>query len=195
MDKLGLKATIYDLFGYLIPGLLLIFLFYIWFNNLDFNFISCLNSITFSAPFYILTFIIAYVAGHIISSFSSFLFESKLSIYVINKFCKKDNSQYDEKCISLFGKKFEECERQLIISYCQKNNPIIYDTAFVFLTIYGFSRNLATLLLIFYIFIVQKIGILNIKSFVIFFSMILLIRNYYRFKNYYKRKINSSLYL
>ena len=35
MDKLGIKATLYDFFGYLVPGLVLILYLYIFYRNID----------------------------------------------------------------------------------------------------------------------------------------------------------------
>jgi hypothetical protein len=195
MDKLGIKATIYDFLGYLIPGLLLLAITYTWIKNLDFNWLFSLNDISFSAQLYIMIFILAYICGHVVSSFSSFIFENRIAKWVESKINKKDYSQHNEKCLALFSKEYANCERQMIISYCQKNSPVIYETAFIFLTIYGLSRNISTTFLLLDLYFIHKYGFLSIESIVMLVSTLLLIRNYYRFKVYYEKKINSSLYL
>lgn len=195
MDKLGIKATIYDFLGYIVPGFLLLLIMYMWSKNLDVNWIASLNTASCTTSFYILIFILSYVTGQLVSSLSSFIFESRISMWIKNKFNKKDNSQHNEKCLALFGKEYDKCEKQILISYCQKNNPVLYETAFVFLTIYGLSRNLSTTFLFLDIYFIHRYGILSIESIVVVISTVFMIRNYYRFKDYFDAKINSSLYL
>lgn len=195
MDKLGIKATIYDILGYIIPGLLMLIFVYIFMNNLDVKWIISLKTASYTTPFYVLIFILSYVSGHIVSSLSSFIFEGKISNYITKKYFKKDNSHHNDKTQLIFNKNFDDCNRQLIISHCQKNNPTLYETAFVFLTIYGLSRNISICFFVIDIYVIKKYGIISMESAVLVISTILLIRNYYRFKDYYNHKINSSLYL
>ena len=195
MDKLGIKATIYDILGYITPGLLLIIIVYMFIYNLDLSWIISLKFISFSTPFYILILIISYVSGHIISSLSSYIFENCLVKKLTNIFIKRDNKLLDEKCIVLVGKEYEKCDKQLITSYCQIKYPSIYDTSFAFLTFYGLSRNISIVFIILDMFVIDKYGFFTIQNIVVFLLLILLIRNYYRFKKYYNEKIDSSLFI
>jgi hypothetical protein len=195
MDKLGIKATIYDLLGYIVPGFLSLFIIYMWCKNLDINWITTLNTTTSTTPFYILIFILAYVTGQVVSSLSSFIFESRISKWISDKVYRKDNSQHNEKCLAIFGKEYDKCEKQILIAYCQKNSPVVYETAFIFLTIYGLSRNISIAILLLDLYFIQRYGVFSLECIIVTFSMILMIRNYFRFKNYFHERINSSLYL
>lgn len=195
MDKLGIKASIYDILGYIIPGLLSIIFIYMFMFNKDINWILSLKSANYTIPFYVLVFILSYVAGQIISSLSSFVFESKLSKKILSKVCLNDYPELNSKTNLIFSKDYKNCERQDLNSYCQEKFPVIYDTAFVFLTIYGLSRNLSTSFLILDVYLIKKNGLISIESIIVIISTILLIRNYYRFKKYFELKINSALYL
>jgi hypothetical protein len=196
MDKIGIKATLYDIIGYVIPGFLFLLFIYIFKNNLDLKWLLSLKKVDISAPYIVVIFILTYVSGHIVSSFSSFIFEGYISKWITNKlFPKPQNSIYDIKTQSLFGKPFNDCDQRSIITYCQEKHPIVYETAFVFLTIYGLSRNVAATFIVLSSFSIYKYGICSIESLIIISSTILLIRNYYRFKVNFTKQINSSLLL
>jgi hypothetical protein len=195
MDKLGIKASIYDILGYIIPGLIAIIFMYMLFFEKDINWLISLKKVEYTLPFYILIFVIAYISGHIISSLSSFIFEGKITRRIIKKFSKKDFSEHNLRIIELFGKDYKDCEPQNLISFCQEKHPQLYDTAFVFLTIYGLSRNISASFIIVEIYMIKEYGLFTMQSWVIVLSIILLIRNYYRFKEYFNKKINSALYV
>jgi hypothetical protein len=195
MDKLGIKTTIYDLLGYIIPGLLSLIFLYMFMYNKDIKWIFSLKLVEYSAPFYILMFILSYVAGQTISSASSFLFEGNFTKKLFGKWTLQDYSEHNLRTNELFKKDYKDCDKQILNSYCQQKFPKVYDTAFVFLTLYGLSRNISASLVIFDIYLIKTYGIISTESFVMIISTVFLIRNYYRFKKYFDLKINSALYL
>ncbi len=195
MDKLGIKATIYDLLGYIIPGFLTLLFIYIFMFDKDLNWLLSLKTEKISTPFYALVFVLAYVAGQTISSMSSFLFEGIITKKIFKKYIVNDYSSHNTKTNMLFGKDYKDVDSQNLSSYCQEKFPKVYDTAFVFMTIYGLSRNVATSFLILTVYVINKFRFFSVECLITVLSMILLIRNYYRFKKYFELKINSALYL
>jgi hypothetical protein len=142
MDKFGIKATIYDLMGYFVPGFLTIIALYMYNNDfLDFEWILTLQTVNYSLAFYVILFISSYILGHIISSLTSFIFENEKIPWNPDEFCKK-LPDIDKKSNEIFGLNYKEVDKRILSSYCQTNFPDIYNTAFIFKSIYGFSRNL-----------------------------------------------------
>jgi hypothetical protein len=163
--------------------------------NKDPNWIFRLKTANYTTPFYILTFIMSYVAGQILSSFSSFIFEGKITKKIFFRNCIHNHSEFDKKTIELFGKPFKDLNSQLLTTYCQENFPKSYDTAFVFMSIYGLSRNISMSFIILCIYIINHFGLLSFQCLITIVSIASLIRNYFRFKKYYETKINSVLSL
>lgn len=195
MDNLGIKATIYDILGYIIPGVIALISTFMLLYEKDIEWLISLKAVKYSSPFYILFFILAYVSGQIISSFSSFIFEGKLTIKIFNKLFPKKSSEHDTRTTQIFNKNYNDCDKQIIISYCQEKFPKIYDTAFVFLTIYGLSRNISVSFLIIGLYVIKIYGFVSFENILIIGFIVLLVRNYLRFKKYFTKKINSALYL
>jgi hypothetical protein len=79
------------------------------------------------------------------------------------------------------------------MSYCQKNTPEIYETAFSFLTIYGFCRNSAISLLLLIPLIIHSASFNRIEYSAFAISVLFLMHQYMRFKSYYMHQIASSL--
>jgi hypothetical protein len=194
MDKLGIKATIYDIFGYAIPGGVLLTAFYVLSIDVSKLDIGQLMKVEISWPFGGAVFVAFYIFGHLLSSVSSFVFENelmnKISSFVFGY--GLNASKYDEAAEKKLGKKYDECGQRAIIVYCQNNHPAIYETAFTFLSIYGLSRNVAmAMILIFPLFLDKHFP--PVWNIIYIASFVFMARHYFRFKDYFLHQIASSL--
>lgn len=211
MNNLGIKATIYDIIGYLVPGFLSIISIFMIIKGgvLDIN--AEINFKVFnpyiqnnSFLFYIVFFVLSYIAGHIIESISSIVYRF-LTKYIFEKCLSVHYRGINAKAQKKYKKDFTECEQNLI-SYCQVNYPIVYDTAFVFLTFYGLARNSSISLLIILFTLILRSCYLHCSSnlplnccllssviFILIISIVLLGGNSFRFRKYFELKIISVL--
>lgn len=195
MDKLGIKATLYDLLGYALPGGIFIAILYFIQSN-DTDLLKIISSADVTITGGTLLFFLSYTIGYALSSISSLLFENRLinrivSMMFANIYDLK-TIKYDAKSRELFGKPYSEIGSRTATSFCQKNYPDIYNTAFAFLSIYGMSRNIATALLLTFPALIAKLDI----GYWLCYYLILcisMIHNYYRFRVYYIHQIASSI--
>jgi hypothetical protein len=191
MDKFGIKGTLYDLIGYILPGLILM----IGINQIfSFEKISLENllNIKMTLPSVFILVALLYILGHVISSLSSVIFENYYIAMVSAKIYKFDSTKYDERAIHLFGAPYSKCSR-IPIAFCQLKHPVIYETAFVFLSFYGMARNLATSMLIIFICWHIKFHLISVWSILGLVIISLLIHQYFRFKLYFDKQIATSL--
>jgi hypothetical protein len=198
MDKLNIKATLYDIIGYIIPGLFFILGIVIISNSKSisdqYKLILMQSTASPSVAFVMIALCVSYFLGIIISTLSSLIFESSTLINWLKKLSKVDNSIYDNSCKILFSKPYDDCDKRAIIAYCQINFPIIYDTAFVFLGIYGFARNMSLIILVFAIANIFVHGIaFYYETMLLLLTSILSFFTYIRFSIYFDRQVNSSL--
>lgn len=192
MDNLGIKTTVYDVLGYAVPGAILLIGLYVLSNELSNLDLSQLAMLEISGSFAVVAFIASYVAGHVLSSVSSFVFENKPITALVAKFFDLDPSKYDEGAFRVFGRSYAECGPRAAMVYCQSKYPAVYDTAFAFLAIYGLSRNVAAAMLILFPLYIQKsCDLISIS--VYFIAFCFMVRNYYRFRVYYFHQIASAL--
>lgn len=201
MNNLGIKATIYDIIGYIVPGFLsIITIFMIMRGGIltekgEINFATFESNIKeFSFIFYITIFTLSYIAGHIIESISSLIFKKMLYKLVMRKCMKKHYDKVNLIAQNKFNNNFIDCEQNLM-SYCEVNYPIINDTAFRFLSFYGFSRNITIILLIMIVSLFLKGQLLTPLGYSIIISIPAMIWNYFRFRKYFELKIISVLLL
>ena len=211
MDKLGIKATLYDFFGYLVPGLVFLLYAYVFYQNIckELNFIVALQSLAKynKAVYSILVVLIGYCLGHIISSVSSFVIEK--SIFGNIEFLKSKLELKEVVSLDLYNSFQGEYKRyfnvdynskdiRTLICYVEKNNPEIYSTAFVFLAIYGMARNLS---MISFMFSIAEIGCfiyLNSKLIWIYILCGLgfgsvFFYEYFRFRKYFLQQIFNGM--
>jgi len=212
MEPLGIKTTIYDFFSYFIPGVVC---------NVCIILSIYFSSYTFSIPlkdifteeilnlmpnwFLIITLIlITYVFGIIISNISSLFIEKWLmkNISFLNKYFCLDNilSENTNMLFHIKIKKelnitFSKSDMRLIITNIENKKVNSYNTAFVFLTIYGTNRNLCCIFLL--------IGIISLITNLIYHCNILfpivliilsivLLYGYIRFYRYYISHLVSA---
>ena len=212
METIGIKTTIYDFFSYFIPGVILnnciILAIYFTSYSFDIPFIEIFGEELLSRMpnwFLILTVIlVTYVIGIILSTLSSIVIE-KIIVKKI-KFLKKYitiNNIVSEDLYNLFQIKikkdydidFNDKHMRLIISFVEKYSANAYNTAFVFLTIYGMNRNLS---LIFFSVGITTLILNIIQHNNIFFAIVLIILSvltfigYIRFFRYFISQILSA---
>lgn len=203
MDKLGIKGTLYDFLGYVIPGLTFIVglvALFAYKENSDIsaiakNFLDVKVGVVASA----LILITAYILGHIFASLSSILFERRGKNLSLKKHYEIDPKQVGEKFRTYYEKIFgndSEIEFRNVIAYSEEKTKAVYDTAFVFLSIYGFSRNTSMALFFVLIanFIVLDYTAWNVWVILgLILGIVALIHNYLRFREYYVKQIFASL--
>jgi len=192
MDKFGIKATLYDLIGYALPGAFFIIGLYVL-TTLPLHFdVEQILKFEISKTFAVGLLFSSYLSGYFLSSFSSFIFENKLVWWVAKNIYDINTQKYDKKAQKLFGKNYADCGIRTPIAYCQKNDPVIYETAFSFLSIYGLSRNIAAAMLILLPFAIEKF---YISQWIMYYgvALIFIIHNYFRFKVYYIHQIASAI--
>lgn len=157
----------YDIFGYLLPGILI--LFAMWLTNSNFrNILTSFPAIDYVLSLALLASL-AYFTGHIVAALSSFLLERSLLKHVIgfptqwllslaekkdyrlSKLFGRYTSSYSAEFREHFLQTFEDATGfkpkdpqdifMLSWSYVSVSHPIAYKRATHFLELYGFSRN------------------------------------------------------
>jgi hypothetical protein len=211
MEMIGIKTTIYDFFSYFISGIILnnCIILAIYFTNheliIPFGDIYGEKLLSLIPNwFLILTIVLlTYVLGIILSTLSSIIIEKIIMrISFLNKFLIKKNvvsedlyNLINKKVKNDFGIDFNDKIFRLIITSVEKYSVNAYNTAFVFLTIYGMNRNLS--MIFFFVGIVTLI--INImQSSNILFALILIVLSiltfvgYIRFYRYFISQILSA---
>lgn len=198
MEKLGIKATLYDLVGYIIPGLVLIIGNYsiYAFSCFDCSYgIETIVKIEMSLIQCIALLLASYIVGHIIAALGAVFCERKIFKRMfsrISEFHEKEN--YRETFASIVGHEIPFTTRNLA-AFSEEHTRSVYSTAFVFLSIYGFCRNVFVALTIVFFEYVLVFGITKSWAIDIAFaiSILALLYNYLRFKKYYVEHLCASL--
>jgi hypothetical protein len=211
MQSIGIKTTIYDFFSYFIPGVVFnnCIILAIYFTNYEltipFNDIYGKELLSLMPNwFLILTVIlVTYVLGIILSTLSSIIIEKKamripfLNRHIIIKNIVSEDL-YDlvsKKLKTDFDIDFNEKNIRLIITSVEKYSGNAYNTALVFLTIYGMNRNLC---MIFFSVGIVTLTINIIQHSNVIFALILIILSiltligYIRFFRYFISQILSA---
>lgn len=200
MEKLGIKATFYDFFGYLFPGMFIILFFRIEYVRQEFdkewstifNDMKDLNVYTF-----LILLGVAYILGHLISTISSLLIEkllvdkwgiSKKSVTIKEIIPDDAYNKLEQKINEKINSVHVEENIRLLICYVESKCSSVYSTAFVFLSFYGMARNLS--FIFFGIFLYQQLLIFSTKTFNITSLLFLIFgivffNEYTRFRKYF----------
>ena len=138
MDKLGIKTTLYDFFGYLVPGLVLLLYLYIFYQNIDkeLNFLVILQNLTkyYKTIYGVLVVLVGYCLGHMVSSLSSFILEKNIidkmeffkSKLALKELISPDlYGLFEEKYRNYFNVNYNCKDMRILICYVEKNNPEI----------------------------------------------------------------------
>lgn len=204
MKDIGIKLTFYDFLGYFIPGLLLIFVITLnkcFLDNFSFsNKDIKLMLDDLSINIMVIGVVLSYITGFMLNGLGSLVFEN----FIFKKFVffsKKVNpfellprltiDSFKTRFKDIYGKEFEEKDRQGIISYVSENKQQIYSRAFFFLVIYGFSRTIMTVFflnivfLCYFLFSTSWAWIEICISTLVFFIFAF---NYVKFRQYYEKE-------
>lgn len=207
MDKLGIKGTLYDLLGYIIPGLFFLFALWLMYVNKDAgNLIDTIEKVKnekLGWAFVGGVVVSSYVIGHVMAAIGSFLFENRFVKWIFSFgfprwFYKVNEEKEGEVCEGRFrellGDKAVFSFRD-VIAYSQENTKNAYETAFVFLSIYGLCRNISVAMLFLLTFHCTFVDDSWNTPFCVVFSIFLLamLHNYFRFRQYYIAQIYASL--
>ena len=212
----SIKTTIYDIFGYLMPGLLSISCIYAFYKQAidksgiidafagifnGWNVYSCAALVG-----------VAYLVGHFISTLSSLVFE-KWTLHEYKLFSEYwelekilDNNTYIqlskkyEKVFKIKANKDEKFFRKCLV-YVEAKQPAIYSTAFVFMSFYGMARSIALIALGFAVWTTVYIGIYSKQCIGMVYGILALIvfavfmQHYLRFQRYFRQHILSGFLL
>lgn len=192
MDSLGIKTTLYDILGYLVPGISVIT--GIWFISLpvDHQNTTYVNGYFQSWQIWVFLSIAGYITGHVVSTFSYLIFENKISTCILNYLYPFKSNKFDSGAKKHFNKPYSELDSRVPAIFCQTYFRDSYSTAFVFLSIYGFSRNILMSLMIVWAYSgFSKIWSIPYWAIIIF--LLLLFINYIRFKRYFEKQIAATL--
>lgn len=194
MEKLGIKATFYDLFGYVIPGTLSIVLaarvWEVFSSGLDYTDIW---EVTTKMNAYALLGVlgVSYITGHFVSALSSRVVEKGICEWieklasqtklatVLPSLHGKLKDRYNEQ----FEVALDERSLSLITTVVEEKMPRTYSTAFIFLSIYGMARSLS--LVFFCAVVVEFVLALADKSYC-FIAIFLLVPTVVFFLHYIK---------
>ena len=204
--KTEIKTTIYDIFGYLMPGYLLLAFLFVAFNfsTPGYDVLSQLTARVAALDLYnaVLLTVAAYLLGHILSAMSGFLVETLLCKIPMIGDMFGERALLDKKLWELFLAKYKQLFQyksegdvyRLLSCYVEAKQPAVYATAFVFLAIYGMSRNFSLLVFIFAAWVlvgaIMRLDVTLFLYFVISFgTSALLFYNYLRFRQNFCRQL------
>jgi len=201
-----IKTTVYDIVGYIVPGLVFLFVGYLGYGHsvksgLTFDsVISGALSLTGGRIF--LLVIAAYVAGHLLSSVSFFVIKSTILRTSLFKKFTDDKEILGPKLYGVFREKFQEvfgfdsdpAPLGVCICYVESKQPAIYSTALIFLSFFGMARSLSLILILYSLWeLVNWAGFKNPQSSGYFFVSLALgliaFYHYLRFLKYFKGHI------
>lgn len=212
MKGIEIKATLYDIFGYLLPGyIFIVSSAFIWTQidgatNMNES-IEVINNITKNYGFLLIGF--SYYLGHVISTATKYVIHKKivknnkmLADYIDLKsiFRHEIIKSFNDKYMSLFGVRYDDKDFSILVSHLEKNNASLYSTAFVFLSIYGMARTISGIMLLFTVIelalmlIIQQwylviYVLIGLTTFICFFY------EYMKFLKYFRSKIYEGFIL
>lgn len=213
MSFKDLKTTIYDYFGYFLPGLTVMVLLYasllhsMGVNNI-FQEISTIQKELNAIETFFLTFI-CYFLGHGLSAISSFIIEKNIfqkitllstRVSIDNFLSTEKKRAFYEKYEKVFSIKYDEKDFRTIICYVEDNKQAVYSTAFVFLSIYGMARSIALVMNIAFLWELLNVLVFRVQyslsyALCYFVMTIAFYYQYYRFFKYFKNHIISGFLL
>lgn len=142
----SIKASVYDFFGYFIPGLVFsIVLSLECYLNKAWTIGQITTVVKDSNALFVgILIIFAYFVGHVMNAFSSLMYEKVF----LNKRNKLENimDPFSSKKVGEIFKNeykhaFSASNARLLVCCAEENTPNAYSTALVFLTMYGMARS------------------------------------------------------
>lgn len=154
-----IKTTIYDVFGYLMAGVVGGISFVVAYGHSvgqGWSYaISVLKSL--STTEVALLLVLAYLLGHLISAISSLVIDKpvhRLSLFrnyqALEAITSRDAYQsLSARFEGIFGFPLGSSDFRLCVCYAEATAPVVYQTAFVFLAFYGMARHVTFVLMLY----------------------------------------------
>jgi hypothetical protein len=152
MKSYNIQTTIYDVFGYLIPGIIILFFADIAYYQVVLGELVYPHIINLNAAMIILIIVGGYILGHALSGLSSLVIEplmtrriefTAIPLSLENILSENMTNCFNEKFNTVFGFDFHPMDFRAVICYVETHKPAVYATAFIFLSFYGMCRTLA----------------------------------------------------
>ncbi len=206
MKSYNIQTTIYDIFGYLIPGTIILFFADIAYYQVVLGKLVYPHIIDLNAAMIILIIVGGYILGHALSGLSSLVIEPLMTRRIeftairlsLEKILSENMTNYfHKKFNAIFGFDFQPMDFRTVICYVETHKPVVYATAFVFLSFYGMCRTLAFTFSIVFLtelavwFIFSQRYSLTIALICLILSF-LFYYGYFKFYRYFKAQIISG---
>ena len=201
----SIKASVYDFFGYFIPGLMFSIVLSL---ECYLNQAWTIGQITAvvkdsNALFVGILIIVAYFTGHVMNAFSSLLYEKVFVnkrnrlVNIMDPFSRQ---KLDEIFKDEYNQPFSESNSRLLVCCAEESMPNAYSTALVFLTIYGMARSASFVFLAAAVFrLAWMVGSVSFQYWYIGLAYavlaVILYYQYSRFVKYFNRHIVSCFIL
>ncbi|MBN2020837.1 MAG: hypothetical protein JW749_11510 [Sedimentisphaerales bacterium] len=207
-----IKTTFYDIVGYLVPGIVLLAVLFVGYNNsmqCQQPFLELKDLIlNMSYKEAIVLGVLSYLIGHFISSISYPVIEwLLLKIPCFKRFYRSEKivgsnmyKAFSEKFKKTFGYEPQAGDFATCICYVESKQPAVYSTTLIFKSFYGMARNLTLILWCYSLWELinwkmlknhQSIGYFVVSlvvSFIIFY-------HYLRFLRYFKQNVLNGFIL
>jgi hypothetical protein len=206
MKSYNIQTTIYDIFGYLIPGIIILFFSNIIYCQVALGKLVYPRIINLNATIVILIIVGGYILGHALSVLSSLVIEplitrriqfTAIRLSLENILSENMTNFFNKKFNTIFGFDFHPMDFRAVICYVETHKPVVYTTAFVFLSFYGMCRTLAFTFSI--IFLTElAVWLIFSQKYSLIVALICLILSflfycgYFKFYRYFKVQISSG---
>jgi hypothetical protein len=206
MKSYNIQATIYDIFGYLIPGIIILFFSNIVYRQVTLGGLAYPRIINLTTTIIIMIIVGGYILGHALSGFSSLVVEplitrqikfTAIRLSLENILSENMTNYFNKKFNTIFGFDFHPTDFRAVICYVETHRPAVYATAFVFLSFYGMCRTLAftfsiiflTELAVWFIFSQKYSLMIALICLILSFSFYY---GYFKFYRYFKVQLFSG---
>jgi hypothetical protein len=204
MKGLEIKTTLYDIFGYLLPGgsaLLLILMETYRISGIDSPLrysLEKIGGLNFAQGIFLLG--LSYIVGHGLSTLSRLILEDWFLEKCLAKHITDDNTlgtavfkQFEERFKETFKYAYDKKSFRAVLAFVEERRIAIHGTAFIFLAFYGMARNLSMVALIGTIWYIGAcfifgIGMVPLAG-VTFSAAIIFYYEYFRFHRYFHQHI------
>lgn len=206
MKSYNIQTTIYDIFGYLIPGLIVLSFSDIVYCQVVFRKLIYPPAMDLKATIIILIIVGGYILGHALSGLSSLVVEplitrqiefTAIRLSLENILSENMTNYFENRFNAIFGFDFHPMDFRAVICYVETHRPAVYATAFVFLSFYGMCRTLAftfsivflTELIVWFVFSPKYSLMIALICLILSFSFYY---GYFKFYRYFKVQIISG---
>lgn len=207
---MNIKTTVYDLIGYIVPGLVTISLSIVVYTQLNpiqnmsetIKFLSPLFNIYFS----MLVIIISYIIGFLLSGLGDLYYDVLIKIFpslkrgsiIKHRLGGVSFDLFKQKFNQMFNIEFSEYHIRILICYVENEKPNLYSTAFYYLSFYGMSRTLFIILALFALVEIAMLILVNpcmiLTLAFIIVSLLLAALSHYQYIRFVKYFLEQIVY-